>query len=99
MKNPAHPGKLIRGKLEGLGVSVSAAARGLGVTRQQLQNVLAGRCAVSAEMALRLEKAEIGSSASALLVMQMRHDLDRLRKRGGSLKVKELTQLGKGRSA
>jgi addiction module HigA family antidote len=52
MKNPPHPGQMIGDSLEELGLSVSEAARGLGVTRQQLHNVIAGRSAVSPEMAV-----------------------------------------------
>ena len=41
MKNPPHPGQMIGDALEEMGVSVSAAAKGLGVTRQQLHNLIA----------------------------------------------------------
>ena len=51
MKNPPHPGELIGDSLEELGVSVSEAARVLGITRQQLHNLIAGRSAVKPEMA------------------------------------------------
>jgi addiction module HigA family antidote len=56
MKNPAHPGELIRDNIDDLGLSVSEAAKGLGVTRQQLHNVISGRSAITPEMAVRLEK-------------------------------------------
>ncbi|WP_316224774.1 MULTISPECIES: HigA family addiction module antitoxin [unclassified Bradyrhizobium] len=80
MKGPPHPGELLGDTLEEIGVSISAAAKGLGVTRQQLHNVIAGRSGVSAEMAVRLEKA-IGSTADAWLKMQMAYDLAEARKR------------------
>ncbi|WP_315707151.1 MULTISPECIES: HigA family addiction module antitoxin [unclassified Bradyrhizobium] len=80
MKSPPHPGELLGDTLEEIGVSISAAAKGLGVTRQQLHNVIAGRSGVSAEMAVRLEKA-IGSTADAWLKMQMAYDLAEARKR------------------
>jgi addiction module HigA family antidote len=51
MKNPPHPGELIGDSLKELGVSISKAARGLGITRQQLHNVIAGRSAITPEMA------------------------------------------------
>ena len=57
MKNPPHPGQMIGDALEEMGVSVIAAAKGLGVTRQQLHNLIAGRCAITPEMAYRLEQA------------------------------------------
>jgi addiction module HigA family antidote len=79
MKNPPHPGLLLKDDLEALGLSISEAARGLGVTRQQLYNVINGKSAVTPEMALRLEKA-IGGSADHWLRMQAAHDLAHLRK-------------------
>jgi addiction module HigA family antidote len=87
MKNPAHPGELIRDNIDELGLSVSEAAKGLGVTRQQLHNVIAGRSVVTPEMAVRLEKA-IGSTADTWLRMQMNYDLAQIRKHAASIKVK-----------
>jgi antitoxin HigA-1 len=86
MKNPPHPGELIGDNLEELGISVSDAARGLGVTRQQLHNIIAGRSGIVPEMAVRLEKA-LGSTADTWLRMQMNYDLAQIRKRG-AIKVK-----------
>jgi len=80
MKNPPHPGELIQDNLTELGLSVAQAAAGLGITRQQLYNVIAGRSALSPEMALRLEQA-FGGTADAWLRMQIAHDLARLRAR------------------
>jgi antitoxin HigA-1 len=81
MKNPPHPGELIGDNLDELGISVSEAARGLGITRQQLHNIIAGRSAIVPEMAVRLEKA-LGSTADTWLRMQMNYDLAQIRKRG-----------------
>jgi addiction module HigA family antidote len=89
MKNPPHPGELIGDSLEELGVSVSAAARTLGVTRQQLHNVIAGRSAVTPEMAVRLEKA-LGSTADTWLRMQMNYELARIRRRASAIRVKRI---------
>jgi len=89
MKNPPHPGRLVKDEIEALGLSVANAAKGLGVTRQQLYRVMSGECAISPEMAVRLE-AGLGSSATAWLQMQMHHDLAELRKRAASLHVKKL---------
>lgn len=89
MKNPAHPGRLLKQDIEDLGVTVADAAESLGVTRQQLYRVLNGTCAVSPEMALRLEKA-IGTSADAWLRMQMAYDLARVRQREAGIVVKKL---------
>ena len=87
MKNPAHPGELVRDNIDELGLSISEAAKGLGVTRQQLHNIIARRSAITPEMAVRLEKA-IGSTADTWLRMQMNYDLAQIRKRGASIKVK-----------
>jgi len=89
MKNPAHPGELVGATLDDLGVSVSAAARSLGITRQQLHNLIAGQSAVSPEMALRLELG-IGSNAETWLRMQVNHDLAHIRERAASLHVKRI---------
>ena len=81
MKNPAHPGGLIRDNIEELGLSVADAAGGLGVTRQHLYRVIGGECGVSPEMAVRLEKA-FGGSAETWLSMQANYDLAQMRRHG-----------------
>lgn len=70
-------------------VSIVEAAKALGVTRQQLHNRIAGRSAITPEMAAKLELA-IG--ANAWLRMQMNYDLAQARKRAGSIKVKRLAR-------
>ena len=89
MKNPAHPGLLIKDDLEALGLSTAEAAAGLGVTRQQLHNVIGARSAITPDMALRLEKG-IGSTADHWLRMQMAFDLAQARLRNEKLTVKRL---------
>jgi antitoxin HigA-1 len=89
MKNPPHPGILLRDDVEALGVSVAEAANAIGVTRQQLHNVLTGRSAISPEMALRLEQG-IGTSADTWLRMQAAFDLAQLRPRTMSLGIKRI---------
>ena len=89
MKNPPHPGRLVKDNIEDLGLSVADAAKGLGVTRQQLYNVISGKSAITPEMAVRLEKA-IGSTADAWLRMQAAHDLAEIRLRQGEIKVRRL---------
>ncbi len=81
MKNPPHPGRGLRDDLEALGLSVADAARGLGVTRQQLYKVINGQSAISSEMAIRLEKG-IGTSAETWLRMQAAFDLAAARRVG-----------------
>jgi antitoxin HigA-1 len=87
MKNPPHPGELIGDTLDEIGVSISAAAKGLGITRQQLHNLISGRSGITPEMAVKLEKA-IGGTADSWLKMQMHYDLAQVRKR--TIKVKRL---------
>ncbi|HZV20246.1 MAG TPA: HigA family addiction module antitoxin [Hyphomicrobiales bacterium] len=89
MKNPPHPGRLIKDEIDALGLSVANAAAGLGVTRQQLYRVISGQCAISPEMAVRLERG-IGSSAEAWLRMQMNYDLAQIQKHAASMAVKKL---------
>ncbi len=89
MKNPPHPGRSVRAELEALGLSVAEAARGLGVTRQQLYKVINGQSAISSEMAIRLEKG-IGTSAETWLRMQAAHDLALARKGDAGMDVVRL---------
>ena len=72
MYNPAHPGEVLKGWLEG--VSVTEAARKLRVTRAALSRILHGHAGISPEMALRLAEA-LGTSAESWLQMQMHYDL------------------------
>jgi addiction module HigA family antidote len=87
MKNPPHPGRLVKDNIDELGLSVAAAAQGLGVTRQQLYKLIKGESAISPEMAVRLEKA-IGSTADAWLRMQAAYDLAQVRLREDTIKVR-----------
>ncbi len=90
MKNPIHPGLLVKECLEDLGLSVAEAASGLGVTRQQLHKVIAQKSSVTPEMAFRLEKA-FGGVADTWLKMQMNYDLAQVRGRSSTILVKKLT--------
>ncbi len=90
MKNPPHPGLTVRHDcLEPLGLTVTGAAKVLGVTRQALNNLLNGRNGVSPEMALRLAKA-FGSSARIWLGIQLDYDLAQVRRREGEIKVRRI---------
>ena len=88
MKNPAHPGSLIRDNIDALGLSVAEAADGLGVTRQQLYRVINAEASLTPEMAVRLERA-FGGSADTWLRMQINFDLAKVRQK--SLTVRRLT--------
>lgn len=87
MHNPAHPGEIIREDcLKPLGLSVTDAAKGLGVTRKALSDLLNGHSGVSPEMAIRLEKAG-WSTADHWMRMQMQYDLWHAKQRAGKIKV------------
>lgn len=82
-----HPGAWLRTEIiEPHGLTVSDAAARLRVTRQAMSNLLGARAGLSAEMALRFEKA-FGLSADTLMRMQAAHDLARVRARAGEIEV------------
>ena len=87
MKNPSHPGRLVKADIDALGLTVAEAAKGLGVTRQQLYRVINGASAISPEMAFRLEKA-LGSAADTWLRMQTAYDLAQVRKHANKITVR-----------
>ena len=89
MKNPPHPGRLIKGELDELGVSIAEAASVLRITRQQLYRITKGESAITPDMALRLEKA-IGSTADFWLRLQMSYDLAQARLRAPAVDVRKL---------
>lgn len=87
MKNPPHPGLSVRHDcLEPLGLSVTEGARVLGVARQTLNNLVNGKSSVSAEMAIRLDKA-FGGGAETWLRLQAAYDLAQARRREGEIDV------------
>ena len=88
MKNPAHPGRMVRSAcLEPLALTVTEGAKILGVTRQTLNNVINGKSGISPEMAIRLSKA-FGSTPEAWLRMQLAYDLAQARKHESKIKVR-----------
>ena len=91
MKNPPHPGEIIREDvIHALGLSVTRAAKILGIRRATLSDVTNGKSSVSAEMALRLEKA-FGVSMDLLLKMQAGYDAAQARLHNSHIKVKRYT--------
>jgi antitoxin HigA-1 len=88
MKNPAHPGRIVRSAcLEPLGLSVTEGAEVLGVTRQTLSNIIHGKSGISPQMAIRLSKA-FGSTPETWLRMQLAYDLAQARKDESKIKVR-----------
>ena len=87
MKNPPHPGLSIRHDcLEPLGLSVTEAARKLGVSRKQLSAIVNGRSGISPEMAIRLDKA-FGGGATTWYQMQAAYDLAQAVDKSDSINV------------
>ena len=90
MKNPPHPGRIIRQEcIEPLGLTITEAAERLGVTRQALNNVINGKSGVSPEMSIRLSKA-FGSKPDVWLGLQMEYDLAQAEKHAGKIKVRRI---------
>ena len=88
MHNPPHPGGIVKRQcLEPLGLTVTRAAKGLGVTRQTLSELVNERTGVSVEMAIRLSKA-FGSTPETWLGMQTAYDLWQARDRTQEIAVK-----------
>src|ERR1700676_3295847 len=81
LKNPPHPGDFIRTEIvDPAGLSVTAAAIALGVSRPALSSLLNGKASLSGEMALRIEKA-FGVKMDTLMRMQSAYDIAQTRKR------------------
>ncbi len=90
MKNPPHPGLSIRHDcLEPLGLTVSDAAKHLGVSRKQLSDVVNGHAGISPEMAIRLDKA-FGGGAETWYRLQTAYDLAQALKHKDEIKVERL---------
>ncbi len=91
MKNPPHPGLSVRHDcLEPLGLSVTEAARKLGVSRKQLSDVVNGHSGISPAMAIRLDKA-FGGDANTWYRLQAAYDLARAMKQADRIKVERLS--------
>lgn len=87
-----HPGEQLKPKLEAVRLSVTAAARLLGVTRKCLSELLNGRFGVSPEMALRLAAGFPDTTPEFWLERQMQWDLQMARKKLGTLDIRPLTE-------
>lgn len=87
LAKPSHPGSFIKTEIiEPLELTVTDAARVLGVTRPALSALLNGRAALSPEMAMRIEKA-FDVQMDTLLRMQTSCDIAAQRERDGDVKV------------
>lgn len=91
MHNPPHPGEVLRALcLEPLGLSVTEAAKALGVSRKTLSSILNGRAGISPEMAVRLSIA-FDTTAESWLNQQAQYDLWQVEQRRGKLRVARLS--------
>jgi addiction module HigA family antidote len=89
MANPLHPGEIIRELyLKPLGLTVTEAAKGLGISRNTLSDLLNGKHGISAEMAYRLAKA-FGSTPESWLNLQTIYDLAQVREKAEALEVRQ----------
>lgn len=87
MKQPVHPGPFVRAiSIEPLGLSVTEAARALGVTRVALWRLVNGQAPLSPNMAIRLDKA-FGADMETLMRMRTSFDIARAREREGEIRV------------
>lgn len=87
MHNPPHPGEIIKELcLEPLGLSVTDAAKVLGISRKTLSAILNACAGISPEMAIRLSIA-FGTSAESWLRQQSQYDLRHAEQRQNELKV------------
>jgi addiction module HigA family antidote len=92
MKNPPHPGDFIRTEIiDPAGLSVTAAAEALGVSRPALSSLLNAKADLSGDMALRIEKA-FGVKMDTLMRMQSAYDIARTRKREKQIRVRRIPQ-------
>ncbi len=88
MKNPPHVGGVIRREvIEPLGLTVTEAAKALGVGRQALSSLLNEKAALTSDMALRVEKA-FGPKMDHLMRMQLAYNLAQARKEERTIRVK-----------
>lgn len=96
MKNPPHPGRVVRQEcLEPLGLSVTDAAKALGVSRNALSELVNERRGISPEMAIRLAKA-FGSSAAVWAGLQLDYDMARAMKHADRIDVRRVPQPAAG---
>ncbi|MCY4427390.1 MAG: HigA family addiction module antitoxin [Halieaceae bacterium] len=90
MKNPPHPGLSVRHDcLEPMGLTITEAAKRLGVSRKQLSDIVNCHAGISPEMAIRLDKA-FGGGAETWLRLQAAYDLAQVMKRADQIKVDRL---------
>ena len=92
MYNPPHPGEILKETcLEPMGLTVTKAAKALGVTREALSRLVNGRAGVSPEMAIRLSKA-LNTTPEMWLGLQQQYDLWHIRQKADQIQVEVLRE-------
>ena len=91
LKNPPHPGDFIRTEIiQAAGLTVTAAAIALRVSRPTLSSLINGKADLSGDMALRIEKA-FGVKMDTLMRMQSSYDIAQTRKRENQIRVPRIS--------
>jgi antitoxin HigA-1 len=91
MHNPPHPGEVLRDLcLTPLGLTVTDAARALGVSRKTLSSIVNGRSGISADMAVRLSIA-FATTPESWLNQQLQYDLWQAERNRKKMRVKRLS--------
>jgi len=91
MKNPVHPGRIVKSAIEELDLSVTEAAKALNVSRPTLSSLINEKAGISPEMAVRLSKS-MGSSPAFWMRLQMAFDLAQVEARADSITVNRVVQ-------
>lgn len=91
MHNPLHPGEIVKEDFDASGLTVTQAAKRLGVSRTALSRLLNGHSGISPEMALRLAKF-FGTSVDMWINLQARYDIWQISKRYNKIKVQPLNK-------
>ncbi|MBX3010364.1 MAG: HigA family addiction module antidote protein [Caldilineaceae bacterium] len=90
MKNPLHPGKIIKEiYLEPMGLTVTGTAKALGISRVTLSELINGKNGISPEMAYRLSKG-FGATPESWLNLQLIYDLAQVREKGEALPIERI---------
>jgi addiction module HigA family antidote len=93
MKSPVHPGRIVKGAIDALGLSVTDAAAVLNVARPTLSNLVNGKSGLSPEMAVRLSKA-VGSTPGFWLRLQTNYELAQVEQRADAIEVNPIRRAG-----
>ena len=92
MKNPVHPGKIVKHSIDATGLSIQESAERLGVSRPTLSRLINERASLSPEMAVRVSKA-FGLTTEHWMRLQMAYDLAQVEKTAKTIKVKRFPEV------